>query len=182
MKKIFLITICVLLLSSFVDAQITKYRKINEKGIANMVFSNKAIPKGQESSVTLKNSFSSGEAIYARCYFPKPFGQYNVSSNEDFFIDLYLDGKFVERKKMLHPDADWDQISLYVLNTGDDDFKNLEIALNNAGSGTHTLQVSVGFEKYNTTKKVVNSDGTIENKDVFNAVYISDGKIEINVK
>ncbi|MFH2141333.1 MAG: hypothetical protein ABIJ97_02840 [Bacteroidota bacterium] len=170
------------LISGISWSQINQFRKINDKGIANMVFANKTIEKGQESNTSLKNSFAENEAIYARCYFPKPFGEYKATSDEKYYIDLYLDGGFVERLNQSYPDATWQQISLYIINTGDDDFKNLENALINAGSGEHKLKVSVGIERYMKTKEVIQDDGSIKKEKVYNMLYLSDGEITITVK
>ena len=178
MKNI-LIIFLVVLYTNTVFSQIEKFRVVNEKGIANMVFATIPIEKGKEGSISLQSSFKSNESIYARCYFAKPFGQYKVRTDAKYVVDVYLDGKFVERKTQGHPEPTWQQVQVYVLNTGDDDFRNLETAILNAENGSHKLKLSIGVERYLKTKEVVNSDGKIVNEKVFTMDYISDGEITL---
>lgn len=178
-KKFILVFICILFAGKFCEAQISKYRTIDEDGIANTVFSNNAIALGREADHNLKSVFNSTESIYTRCYFPKAFGNYNVLSKEQFVIDVWVNGRFVERKNMLNPDADWDQIQVYLLNTGDDDFNRLSGHIQGLTSGEHTLMLSVGVERFLDTKKVVNDDGRIIEEDIFNLLVLSKGEIKI---
>ncbi len=174
------ILICsVILFSGVAEAQ-NQYRKIDEEGIANVVFANKSIEKGKEAQAGIKTSFKSDEAIYARCYFPQQFGKYNARSDEQFVVDVWVNGRFVERKRWTHPDADWDQILVYVANTGDDDFKELSSKLQFLDEGENTLQISVGLERYMHTKDVIQDDGSIKKEDVFKLEIISKGKIVIS--
>jgi hypothetical protein len=179
-------SICLILLfaaalSNQSFAQISAYRVIDDEGIANVVFANNTISKGMEKHANLKTKFLSDESIYARCYFPAPFEHYDAKAKEDFVVDLYVDGRFVERKKMLHPDADWDQIQMYLLNTGDDDFKRLESYISSLDSGNHSLLITVGLERFMHQKEIIKSDGTIVKEDVFNLQIISKGSITIIV-
>ena len=51
------------------------YKQMALEEYCNCIFSTKPIPKGAESSVPVKDTFTSPEPVYARCYFPFPIGQ-----------------------------------------------------------------------------------------------------------
>jgi hypothetical protein len=163
-------------------SQISKYRKIDADGAANIIFANKAIEKGKESSYELKSSFNSNEAIFCRCYFPKKYGDYKPRDDEEFVVDLWFNNKFLQRKVWQKPDAEWDQIQVYLLNTGDDDIKSFDQAISSAGSGTYKVRVLVGISRYQGTKDVIQPNGSIVKEKVFTMEYISKGDISLTVK
>ncbi|MBN2728696.1 MAG: hypothetical protein JXR53_05680 [Bacteroidales bacterium] len=164
-----------------VSAQ-NSYRQLDADGIANMVFANDAIEKNMEANYNLKTDFDGDESVYARVYFPKAFGSYSIKSNEQFMVDVYVDGRFVQRKIWANPDSDWDQIQVYVLNTGDDDFSRLSSHVETLDIGDHSVLVSVGIERYQKTKDIIQEDGSIERKDVFLMETISKGTFTIHIK
>jgi len=159
----------------------TSYKKIDSDGIANIVFASKAISKGAEASAGLKTEFKPGEAIYARCYFPQAFGKYNARTDEEFVVDVWINGRFAERKVWQHPEKDWDQIQMYVANTGDDHFKELSSKLEFLDDGENTIMITVGLERYMHTKDVIQDDGSIRKEKVFKLQIISKGKFVIVV-
>ncbi len=181
-NSIYLILLFAAALSNPANAQISAYRVIDKDGIANIVFANNTISKGMEKNANLKTKFNSNESIYARCYFPAPFEHYKALTKENFVVDLYIDGRFVERKNMLHPDADWDQIQMYLFNTGDDDFNRLESHVSSLDIGSHSLLITIGIERFVGQKEIVKADGTIFKEDVFNLQILSKGSITIVIE
>jgi hypothetical protein len=167
------IIIIIFTLSGMMLTAQSSYKKIDADGIANIVFANKTISKGAEASAGLKTIFQPGEAIYARCYFPQAFGKYNARTDEEFVVDVWINGRFVERKLWKHPENDWDQIQVYVANTGDDDFKELASKLEFLDEGENTIMVTVGLERYMQTKDVIGDDGSIRKEKVFTLQILS---------
>ena len=180
MKTTSIIIIIFALTGMMLSAQ-TTYKKIDADGIANIVFASKSISKGAEASAGLKTVFKPGEAIYARCYFPQAFGKYNARTDEEFVVDVWINGRFVERKLWKHPEKDWDQILVYVANTGDDDFKELASKLDFLDEGENTIMVTVGLERYMHTKDVIQDDGSIKKEKVFSLQILSKGTFVIVV-
>jgi hypothetical protein len=151
------------------------------KGICNIVFASQPIEKGKESECKIKNEFSHGEAVYSRCFFPHNFGKFNARDDEQFVVDLFIDKKFTRRITWKHPDNDWDQIQIYLINTGDDDFTDLSSHLHTLERGIHTILVTVGLERYMHTKEIVNADGNITKEDMFTLQVISKGEFSITL-
>ncbi len=180
-KRIFIILslICFGIVGSF--AQSSTFKKINDDGIANLIFANKSISKGEENTYNLKAEFSADETIYARAYFPQEISTYGLAANEKIIVVAYVDGKQVDRV-YITPKPEWDQMQVYVMNTGDDDFSRLASELYYMDSGTHTLTISVGLQRYGYMETVVKDDGTITKQKVDKVVVISQSDIEINVE
>ncbi|PLX07427.1 MAG: hypothetical protein C0596_10840 [Marinilabiliales bacterium] len=180
-KKAIILSIILAFCYSFVWAQSATYRQVNEEGISNLVFANQSISKGEESKFTLKETFDADETIYARAYFPQAISSYGLASNEKIIVVAYIDGKQVDRV-YITPKPEWDQMLVYVMNTGDDDFSRLANELYYIDSGTHTLTISVGLQRYGYMETVIKDDGTITKHKVDKVVVISQSDIEINVE
>ena len=151
-------------------------KKVDNKGIANIVFASSAIEKGKESSAQLKTSFTSGDKIFARCYFPKAVG--NFKNGETCHIHLWVDGKVIwngEYTGRALPEPSWDQIQVYIRNTGDDDFRGaISNALDTVSSGSHEVQVVVLRDKFMKYKKVIKGN-SVTKEPVYQPVYLSKG-------
>jgi hypothetical protein len=177
-----LILLSILSLGSAVCfAQESTYKQISDDGIANVVFANKSISKGEEVNSDLKTSFGADETIYARVYFPKTISSYGLSSDEKIIVIAYADNKQVDRV-YITPTSTWNQMQVYVMNTGDDDFSRLANELYYMDSGEHTLTISVGLQRYGYMETVIKDDGTITEQKVDKVVVISQSEIKINVE
>jgi len=174
-QLLFAAALCALCIISE-DAWAKKFKKVDSKGIANMIFASRGIGKGKEKSVTLKDSFTSGDKIYARAYFPRKVGRFK--RGESCHVHIWVDGKVVWRGsysgKSL-PNASWDQIQLYIHNTGDDDFKGgMSRALKGLSSGKHKVMVTVVRDKFMKYKYVKAGKG-VTKKPIYKPVYLSKG-------
>jgi len=159
----------------------SSFKTTDAKGICNIVFASQPIEKGKEIECGIKSGFSQGEAVYSRCYFPHNFGMFNAREDEQFVVDLFIDKKFARRITWKHPDNDWDQIQVYVVNTGDDDFTDLSTHIHSLESGTHTILLTVGLERYMHTKEIVHADDSITKEDMFTLQVISKGEFSITI-
>lgn len=162
-------------------AQSTK--KIDSEGIANMIFASAAIGKGQEGSAALKDSFTSGDAIYARCYFPGAIGAF--SRGEKCHLHLWIDGKVAWRgvySGASLPDRTWDQIQIYIRNTGEDDFRGaISNALDGLAAGDHEVQFVIVRDKF-LKYKVVKKGAQVTQEPVYQPVNLSKGKFTYTVQ
>ncbi len=165
------------------DVMAGSKKVIDSKGIANMIFASKGISKGREDSAQLKTSFTSRDKIFARCYFPRAIGRF--SRGEKLHLHLYLDGKVIWRgtySGRTLPNAKWDQIQLYIRNTGDDDFNGrMSRALDRASSGSHKVMFVLLRDKFMKYKKVVKGNRVTKER-VYKPVYLSKGIFNYVVK
>ncbi len=166
-----LIFAALILAVTFLQAQ----RKIDSKGIGNMIFASTSISKGQESRVQLKTNFTPSDKIYARGYFPGPVGAF--SRGEQMHVHLYVDGKVAWRGTYgTPPNASWDQMSLYMRRTGDDDFKGgMSRALDTVTSGSHEVMVMFVRDKFLKYKEVIKGN-SVTKEPVYAPVNLSKGK------
>ncbi len=104
-----------------------------------------------------------------------------MSSEEKFIVIAYADNKQVDRV-YITPTSTWDQMQIYVMNTGDDDFSRLASELYYMDSGEHTLTISVGLQRYGYMETVIKDDGTITEQKVDKVVVISQSEIKIIVE
>ena len=179
-----LIALC-LALPGIADAQASKYLKLNKDGSGNIVFATTNIKKNEEGKATLKTSFTDGDSIYARAYFPGKMGQ--LQGEEEGFIDLWIDGKHQKRLAFTNKDvpADRDQTLIYVYNTKDytPDFK--ADIWGELSAGKHSVKVVVGKTKFMREGISVQDQGdryAIKRDDVHKAVYLSDSSFEFTKK
>lgn len=151
-------------------------KKIDTKGIANIVFSSSAIEKGKENPAAMKTVFTSGDKIFARCYFPRAVGSFK--NGETCHVHLWVDGKVIwhgEYSGRALPEPSWDQIQIYVRNTGDDDFRGaISNALDTVSPGSHEVQVVVLRDKFMKYKKVIKGS-SVTKEPVYQPVYLSKG-------
>jgi len=179
---LFITGICILTLAG-ADLFAKSYKKVDSAKTANMIFASSAIGKGKESSVTLKDSFTSSESIYARCYFPKAIGRFD--KGEKCHLHLWVDGKVIWRgvySGRTLPDASWDQIQIYIRNTGENDFNGaISNALDTVSSGSHEVQFIILRDKFMKYKYI--KDGkSVTKEPVYKPVYLSKGKFNYEVK
>lgn len=151
------------------------FKTINDKGQANFIFASQAIGKGKEHTVTLKTGFTPTDKIYARGYFPGAVGSFN--DGEKMHVHMWADGKRIGNWTYgSPPNARWDQMSLYLRNTGDDDFNGgMSRALDRLGSGSHTVKfyfVRDKFLKY----KLVKKGNSVRKEPVYKPVYLTAGE------
>ncbi len=178
MRKIVIGFLMILLLSSVVCAN--AYKKINEQGEANIIFASTPIELHQEAKAKLKDTFTSNEKIFGRAYFPKAIGKF--SNGEEMYENLWIDGKFMVKGPLVDMDPTWDQMQVWLYNTGEDDFKMMTQALDNLSKGKHEVAIYLMRTKYTGTKKVLNDQGVWENKKQYSAVNLSAGKFTFIVK
>lgn len=166
-----------------VDVMAQSTKEVDAQGVANIIFASSAIGKGQEKSAVLKDKFNSEDKIFARCYFPGPIG--NFKKGEEAHIHLWLNGKVVwtgtYSGKGL-PEPSWDQIQVYIRNTGDDDFRGaISNALATAPSGENKVQILILRDKYVRNKLVKKGNSVIE-EPVFQPINLSKGSFTYTVK
>lgn len=162
------------------------FKKINENGEANFIFATQAIPKGKESSIesSIKSEFKKGESIYARGYFPKMLSQIEPVGKEDVkvYVEMWINGKKKFRGDYDDIPGSWDQMSLYMSNTGDDDFKGrFNEELNSLSDGAHRvliyfLQTYVPSDK--KTIQVYNDYGQLETRKNTKVLYMTKGEFQ----
>lgn len=160
-----------------------KYKKVDSKGIANMVFASKPIPKGKERTVEIKKKFTPKDKIYARAYFPKAIGRFR--RGEELNIRIWLDGKVIWRgaySGRTLPKRRWKQMQIWIRNTKGDDFSGgMRKALDRATSGKHRVMITLVREKFIKYKYVKTRRG-VKKKPVYKPVVISKGTFEYVVK
>ncbi len=174
-----------LLMSGMATAQASKYLKLNKDGSGNIVFATTNIKKGEESKAALKTTFTDGDSIYARAYFPGKMGQ--LQGEEEGFIDLWVDGEHQKRLAFTNKDvpADRDQTLIYVYNTKDysPDFK--ADIWNELSAGEHKIKLVVGKTKFMREGISVQDQGdryALKKDDVHKAVYLSDSSFTFTKK
>ena len=164
--------VCLALLAQSAVAAASQYRKIDAKGMANMIFSTSAIGLGQEDQAELKETFEQGDPIYGRVYFPKPFGA--LRPGEKVHYDLWIDDQFVARTLLGTINPAWDTIQLYLIGTGNDNFDSSYFE--SLPTGEHKFRLYLVRDKFLKTKKTL-QDGVRVQEDVYVPVYLSEGKI-----
>jgi hypothetical protein len=179
MKKSIAVTILMTVaICAIAYAQAAKFKKMNQNGSANIIFSNSKIAKGGESKVVLKTTFTDSEPIWARAYFPKQFGK--LEGEAEGFIDMWVDGKHVKRLAFGNKDvaAENDQMMIYVHNTDSDDFK--DEVWSSIEPGEHKMKIVVGktqFLKKKVKLDVEGDDLVAKRDDAYKAVYLSESDI-----
>ncbi len=157
-----------------------QYRKVTD-GKGNMIFSTKRIALNQEASVPLKTEFKLGEPIFARAYFPGPFGA--VKQGEEYFVDIWIDGNHAQRIKYKNPpDPSWDTIQVLIANTGSDEAR--ADLFSGLSKGGHQVAIYCGKEDFMKTKAVAKktNDGVqVSKEQVYKPVYLSEGKFTLVV-
>jgi hypothetical protein len=155
---LFFLTIGTLLLIGFpLFAQ--GYKKINAAGEANFIFASSPIEKGKEGQAKLKDTFTSGDKIYGRGYFPKALGK--LTNGEEFFQWLYIDGKLAVRGGLENVDPSWDQMQVWLYNTDENDFSIMHDALKKLPKGSHKIKVCFVRTVYTGTKQDFNDKGKL---------------------
>lgn len=178
MKRIYFLPIAILSLLCVrtEDASAKKFKKVDSKGIANMIFASRGIKKGKEKRVKLKKKFTSKDKIFARAYFPRKIGRFR--RGEKCHVHIWLDGKVVWRGTYSGrslPNASWDQIQLYIRNTKDDDFKGkMSRALQRASTGKHKVKIVIMRDKF-IKYKYVKKGKRVTKRPVYKPVYLSKG-------
>lgn len=161
-------------------AQVKKFRKVDAKGEANIIFSSQQIKLNQESSVKLKTDFIYGEPVYSRVYFPRPVGK--LVKGERVLADMWIDGKFAGRVSYSEMDPSWDTMQLLISNTGSDDFNSSY--LSGLSSGSHKIDIYVSREVYMKDKnvaKLVNENIEVNREKVYTLKYLSKGSFTLKV-
>ncbi len=88
------------------------YKKKSAEGYGNCIFAGKEVVKGGESTVSIKDTFTGPEPVFARCYFPGPIGRVEAS---DFWHEIWINGQ-IKKRTLFHeaPGSNWDQIQIWV--------------------------------------------------------------------
>ncbi|MDD3740155.1 MAG: hypothetical protein PHH30_02850 [Bacteroidales bacterium] len=180
MKKtkyfVFLFVVC--LWYNQTNAQTSSYRVINDEGIGNVIFAGESIPNSQESSVTIINQVKSGNPIFARAYFPKTISAYSIKPDENIIAQVFVDNKSVDRM-YIKPKPEWDQMLVYVCQTGDDDFQRLSDELYYLDAGEHVLTIKIGLQVFSHYEKVLKDDGRFIEERVDKIIPLSEGKLTV---
>jgi hypothetical protein len=165
------------------QASARKYKKVDSKGIANMVFASKPIPKNKERTVKIKKKFTPQDKIYARAYFPRAIGRFK--RGEELNIRIWLDGKVIWRggySGRSLPNPGWKQMQIWIRNTKDDAFRGkMGRALDRATSGTHRVTITLVRDKFLKYKYVKTRRG-VKKKPIYKPVVISKGTFKYVVK
>jgi len=181
-KKMYLLVIALTFFGYYqISAQNSTYRVVNEEGVGNVIFANVAIPKSQENTVTMVEKVKEGSVIFARAYFPKTISNYQLKPDENIIVQAFVDNKSVDRA-YIKPNIEWDQIQVYVCNTGDDDFSKLASELYYLDEGEHTLCIKVGLQVFSHKETVIREDGSIVEESIDKIIPLSEGKITIIVE
>ena len=134
-------------------------KKVNAAGEANFIFSSAAIEKGKENQARLKDTFTSNDKIFGRGYFPKALGK--LSNGEEFFQWLYIDGKLTVKGALVDVNPTWDQMQVWLYNTGEDDFSTMSDALRRLSKGSHKVKVAFVRTVYTGSRKDFNDQGKL---------------------
>lgn len=175
--RLFLTAFAILGLASAVWAQSSEFRVIGSNGEGNVVFSTTKIEKGKEQSVTMATKFTSKDPIWARAYFPAEIGE--LEGEAEGFIDIWIDGSHAKRMSFTNKTvaADHDQTSIYIHNTGSDDFK--ADVWSGLTPGEHRVKVVVGKTELVAEKVKLDVEGddvVAKRDDAYKAVYLAESE------
>jgi len=131
-------------------AQASKYRKIDKNGEANIIFSSQQIKKNMEKDITIKDTFTADEPIFARVYFPGPVGK--LKKGERMLYDLWIDDQYAGRTSFSDINPSWDTAQLLIRNTGQDEF-NADL-FSGLSKGKHKMQIFASKEVFMKQKYV----------------------------
>lgn len=140
---------------------VKSYRNIDTvRGIGNIIFSTKSVEKGGESKAAVSTSFEPGDPIYGLAYFPQKLGA--LRSDEDFFLELWVDKKLKKRAKVPKPEKGTEEMQLYITGMDDNDFPG---EFESLFPGNHKIKIVVGHQKYISKEKVIDNGRTVWKKN-----------------
>jgi hypothetical protein len=177
--------ICLLIVVCFIplraQTESTKYRVIDKDSIGNIIFASQKIQVGKD-TVKIKDAFVLGEQIWGRAFFPKKFSEYKINKRDSFCLSLLVDDKLIKRITQEPPEADWGQMQVWLSGSDNDYFSDFEEELRSTGPGEHSVMISIGIERYEGTRDVPFSDGTVEKELLYTTLVLSKGKITVIVQ
>lgn len=186
------------------------HRKV-ENGIGNCIFSSQPLKFQADSSYRPKRSFSQGEKVYARCYYPKTTGEYrNEGKLKSQLRGIYPEPPRVNRRLQfdqptwnyahtVRADAkNWskDMQYMWIVPSGDCDFKKVprtgdcvdlehevrKLAASKKESLPFTTEICVHIDFDVVNRKVPNPANALERIDKREFVTIAKGCFEYTLR